>query len=163
MPGGFVCSGSYKGALGEPRVRETVGGDLPLRKLFSKGQRAFYEEHAPEGIAIDDLTVLGPIFVLKVKYDAAELGRKVVAELWLYPDDSRLLELSTKCTPREAFQVAAETRAYLSERGIDMSGEQETKTRKALEFFAGQLAPPTLRDARRRRRLREAARRRGSC
>ena len=140
MPGGFVCSGSYKGALGEPRVRETVGGDLPLRKLFSKGQRAFYEEHAPEGIAIDDLTVLGPIFVLKVRYDAVELGRKVVAELWLYPDDSRLLELSTKCTPREAFQVAAETRAYLSERGIDMSGEQETKTRKALEFFAGQLA-----------------------
>ena len=27
-----------------------------------------------------------------------------------------------------------------TERGIDMSGEQETKTRKALEFFAGELA-----------------------
>ena len=140
MPGGFVCSGSYKGALAEPRVRETVGGDRPVRKLFSKGQRAFYEEHAPEGIALDDLTVLGPIFVLKVKFDSAELGRKVVAELWLYPDDSRLLELSTKCTPKEAFQVAAETRAFLAERGIDMTGAQETKTRKALEFFAAHLA-----------------------
>jgi hypothetical protein len=139
MPGGFVCSGSMKGALAAPRVRETVSGDRPLRKLFSKEQRAFYAEHAPEGVALDDLSTLGPIFVLKVKYAPPELGRKVVAELWLYPDDSRLLELSTKCAPNEAFQVAAETRAFLTERGVDMTGEQETKTRKALEFFAGHL------------------------
>ena len=139
MPGGFVCSGSMKGALDKPRVRETVSGDRPLRKLFSKEQRAFYAEHAPEGAALDDLSTLGPIFVLKVKYAPPELGRKVVAELWLYPDDSRLLELSTKCAPNEAFQVAAETRAFLTERGVDMTGEQETKTRKALEFFAGRL------------------------
>jgi hypothetical protein len=140
MPGGFVCSGSFKGALPKPRVRETVAGDRPLRKLFSKEQRAFYTEHAPEGLGLDDLSVLGPIFVLKVRHVPPELGRKVVAEVWLYPDDSRLLELSTKCAPGEAFQVAAETRAFLAERGIDMSGEQETKTRKALEFFAGRLA-----------------------
>jgi hypothetical protein len=139
MPGGFVCSGSMKGALAAPRVRETVSGDRSLRKLFSKEQRAFYAEHAPEGVALDDLSTLGPIFVLKVKYAPPELGRKVVAELWLYPDDSRLLELSTKCAPNEAFQVAAETRAFLTERGVDMTGEQETKTRKALEFFAGHL------------------------
>jgi hypothetical protein len=36
----------------------------------------------------------------------------------------------------EAFQVAAESRAYLHGRGIDLSGEQVTKTRKALEFFS---------------------------
>ena len=140
MPGGFVCSGSFKGVLSKPRVRETVSGDRPLRKLFSKEQRAFYAEHAPEGLSLDDLSVLGPIFVLKVKDVPPQLGRKMVAEVWLYPDDSRLLELSTKCAPGEAFQVAAETRAFLAERGIDMSGEQETKTRKALVFFAGRLA-----------------------
>ncbi len=140
MPGGFVCSGSMKGALEKPRVRETVEGDRPLRKLFTKEQRAFYAAHAPEGLALDDLSTLGPIFVLKVKFAPPELGRKVVAEVWLYPDDSRLLELSTKCAPGEAFQVSAETRAFLTERGIDMSGDQETKTRKALEFFAGHLS-----------------------
>jgi hypothetical protein len=140
MPGGFVCSGSFKGALSEPRVKESVQGERPFRKLFSKEQRGFYSEHAPEGVALDDLSVLGPIFVLKAKYAPPELGRKLVAELWLYPDDSRLLELSTKCTPGEAFQVAAESRAFLAERGVDMSGEQETKTKKALEFFAGKLA-----------------------
>ena len=38
-----------------------------------------------------------------------------MAELWFYPDGSRILELSTKCKPEEAFDVAARTRAYLSE------------------------------------------------
>jgi hypothetical protein len=60
--------------------------------------------------------------------------------MWLYPDGSRLVELSTKCAPEEAFQVAAETRGFLTSRGIDLSGAQETKTRKALEFFAAELA-----------------------
>jgi hypothetical protein len=136
MPGGFVCSGSYKGVLPKPRVRKALGAGEPLRKLFSKEQRAFYAEHAPEGVGLDDLSVLGPIFVLKVKYAPPELARKIVGEMWLYPDGSRLVELSTKCEPGEAFQVAAETRAFLTERGIDLSGAQETKTRKALEFFA---------------------------
>jgi hypothetical protein len=30
-------------------------------------------------------------------------------------------------------------RAYLAERGIDLSGEQQTKTRRALEFFSARL------------------------
>jgi hypothetical protein len=140
MPGGFVCSGSMKGALPATHVKQAVRGDRPLRKLFSKEQRAFYAEHAPEGIALGDLMLLGPIFVLKVKFSPPEIGRKMVAEMWLYPDDSRILELSTKCAPSEAFQVAANARGYLAERGIDLAGEQETKTRKALEFFAARLS-----------------------
>jgi hypothetical protein len=60
--------------------------------------------------------------------------------LWLYPDGSRILELSTKCAPDEAFDVAVRTRAYLSERGVNLSGEQQTKTRTALEYFSAQLA-----------------------
>ena len=63
-----------------------------------------------------------------------------MAELWLYPDNSMILELSTKCLPSEAFQVAAETRAFLGEHGIDLSGEQETKTKTALEYFAAAAA-----------------------
>jgi hypothetical protein len=136
MPGGFVCSGSMKGALPGTHVREAVQGDRRLRKLFSKEQRAFYADHAPEGIALEDLSILGPIFVLKAKWAPPELGRKLVAEMWFYPDGSRLLELSTKCLPGEAFQVSAEARAFLTQRGVSLEGDQETKTRKALEFFA---------------------------
>ena len=73
MPGGFVCSASMKGA--PTGVREAMAGKRPLRKLFSKEQRAFFAEHAPEGLGLDDLSVLGPIFVLKLKFAPPELGR----------------------------------------------------------------------------------------
>ncbi len=139
MPGGFVCSGRLKVDLEQPIVRSTLAGGRPLRRLFSKEQRKLYTAHAPEGIALDDLSVLGPIFVLKLRFTPPELGRRLVVEMWLYPDGSRLLELSTKCAPADAFQVAAETRAFLAGRGVDLSGEQETKTRKALTFFAAAL------------------------
>jgi hypothetical protein len=138
MPGGFVCSGSMKGT---PRaeVRDAVAGRRRLRDLFSKEQLAFYAEHAPDGVELEDLVVLGPIFVLKLKFAPKALGQRLVAEMWLYPDNSRILELSTKCAPSEAFQVAAEMRAFLAGRGVDLGGEQETKTRKALLFFSEHL------------------------
>jgi hypothetical protein len=139
LPGGFVCSGTMKTALRPTDVRRANRGELPIRKLFSKEQRAFYADHAPEGIALDDLTKLGPIFVLKFRFEPEDLGRRIVAEAWFYPDGSRILELSTKCGPAEAFQVAAESRAFLAGRGIEVSGEQQTKTRKALEYFSGAL------------------------
>jgi hypothetical protein len=140
MPGGHVCSASMKGTLGKSDALEYIRGGKPLRKLFSKEQRAFYEEHAPAGIGLDDLVVLGPIFVLKAKASPQGYNRRMVAEVWLYPDDSRILELSTKCTPKETFQVAAESRAFLNSVGISLTGEQQTKTRKALEFFSARLA-----------------------
>ena len=78
--------------------------------------------------------------MLKLKFEPKGFGRPLVAEMWLYPDSSRILELSTKCPPSEAFQTAAEARAFLTERGVDLSGEQETKTRKALEYFSKVVA-----------------------
>jgi hypothetical protein len=138
MPGGYVCSASFKGVVKPGGVKDAILGGRPVRKLFSKEQRAFYEEHAPAGIGIDDLAILGPIFVLKLK-STGERGRRMVSELWLYPDGSRILELSTKCAPADAFQVAAEGRAFLVGRGIDLSGEQQTKTRKALDFFSKEM------------------------
>jgi hypothetical protein len=136
LPGGFVCSGTLKGSPDADEVRAAANGTLPLRKLFSKEQRQLFAAHAPQGIELDDLTVLGPIFVLKLRVVPPELGRKVAAEMWLYPDGSHILELSARAETNEAFQVAAEVRAYLVARGIDLDGEQETKTRRALEYFA---------------------------
>jgi hypothetical protein len=94
-------------------------------------------EHAPQGVDLDDLSVLGPITLLKLKFSPPEYARPLVAELWFYPDGSRILELSTKCPPAQAFDVAAEGRSFLTERGVDLSGEQQTKT--ALQYFSRQL------------------------
>jgi hypothetical protein len=144
MPGGYVCSASFKGALGPgDAVRQAATGDRAIRKLYSKQQRDFYQTHAPDGIGLDDLTVLGPINVMKLKFTPEGFSRRMVAELWLYPDGERILELSTKCAPAEAFQVAAETRAFLDGKGVDLYGEQHTKTKTALEYFSRTLQEQT--------------------
>jgi hypothetical protein len=140
MPGGYVCSGRLKNTLRRGKVKEAVTGGRSLRSLFSKQQRAFFAEHAPDGVELGDLAVLGPITVLKLKFAPHGYDRRLVAELWGYPDGSRILELSTKCPPSEALQVAAKTRVFLEQRGVDLTGEQQTKTRVALEFFAKELA-----------------------
>ena len=67
MPGGYVCSGAMKNQLAPSAVLRSVNGDQPLRKLFSKEQRAFFTAHAPKGLTIDELSILGPILVLKLK------------------------------------------------------------------------------------------------
>jgi hypothetical protein len=141
LPGGYVCSASFKHKHGsDDLVKDALAGEPQLSKLFSKHQRAFYSDHAPDGLGLDQLSILGPIHVFKLKFSPEGYDRKLVAELWFYPDGSRILELSTKCEPDEAFQVAAETRAYLAGRGVNLFGEQETKTRRALEFFAREAA-----------------------
>ncbi|HET6686711.1 MAG TPA: hypothetical protein VFH02_09325 [Jiangellaceae bacterium] len=59
--------------------------------------------------------------------------------MWLYPDGSRILELSTKCGPGESLNVAVEVRRFLEAKGVETGGQQQTKTRTALEFFSSEM------------------------
>ncbi len=145
MPGGFVCSASLKRAgVDDAKVKDVFAGRRPVRGLFTDEQRRFFKAHAPEGVELDALSKLGPINVMKLKFVPAEYQRPLVAELWTYPDGSRILELSTKCGPHEAFQVAAESKAFLAGCGIDLHGAQQTKTKAALRFFAAESAAAAL-------------------
>jgi hypothetical protein len=143
MPGGYVCSASMKGKASNDEVREAVTGGRPLRKLFSKQQRSFLAAHAPEDVGLDELSILGPIFVLKARLEPPALGRRLVAELWLLPNGERILELSTKCLPDEAFQAGIEARARLESLGLDLSADPQTKTKAALGFFSAELSAAT--------------------
>ena len=143
MPGGYVCSASIKDKASNAEVRDAIHGERPIRKLFTKEQRTLLAAHTPDGLGLDDLNVLGPVFVLKLEFEPRELDRRVDAEMWLLPDGSRILELSTKCQPDEAFQVATETRTYLEALGLDLTADPQTKTKTTLKFFATQLAEPT--------------------
>jgi len=139
MPGGYVCSASIKGKASAQDVRAVAEGAAPLRSIFSKEQRGFFGAHAPDGLKLKDLSLLGPIFVLKQNFTPPDLGKRLTAELWFYPDGSRILELSTKCSAGDAFQVSAEARLFLTEKEISLNGRQETKTKAALTFFSKQL------------------------
>jgi len=139
MPGGFVCSASFKGVCSGKEVLDVSSGAMPLRKLFSKEQRAFYDAHAPAGVTMDKLVILGPTFLLKAKHQPKDFDRPITIEMWLYPDGSRILEISTKCLPKEGFQVGAEFKSYLAARGIVLGADQAPKTKTALEFFSAEL------------------------
>jgi hypothetical protein len=134
MPGVRVLR-VVQGRGGQRRIREAAWGS-PIRKLFRRA--AFpIAAHAPDGVELDALSILGPIPIIKVKVEPEGFGRRLVGELWMYPDGSQIVELSTKARPDEAFQVVAEAKAFLHARGIDLTGEQQTKTKTALEFFSG--------------------------
>ena len=104
MPGGFVCSGSYKGMPRKAAVVDVLprratgaqalqqGAALVLRRSRARGHHA-----GRRGGARSDHRAEGQV-------RAAELRRKMVAELWFYPDGSRILELSTKCAPADALR-----------------------------------------------------------
>lgn len=145
MPGGLVCSGSIKGTTSAADVRMVAQGKAKIGSLFTEGQKELFRQHAPENLRMRDLSVLGPITLLKLKFSPKTRTRAMVAELWMYPDGSRILELSTKSAPADAFQVAAETRVFLANQGIDLSAEQQTKTKTALKYFASQLSAAEVR------------------
>ena len=143
MPGGFVCSARLKAKADDGMVHKVFRGRKPVRRLFTKEQQALFDDHAPDGVTLDDLEILGPLNILKLKFDPKGYSRPLVAELWFYPDGSQILELSAKCLTQEAFAAAAETKAFLTSRGVDLSAPQQTKTRTALDLLTSVEAAPS--------------------
>ena len=139
MPKGFVCSASMKGKTKADDVRAVILGKMKIRDLFTKEQRDFYNANAPDGLKLSALSVLGPINLMKLEFQPDGLKRNFVAELWMYPDGSRILELSTKASAEDAFHVAARTLAFLKKKGLDVTAEQQPKTNRALKHFSNLL------------------------
>jgi hypothetical protein len=138
MPKGFVCSASMKGKTTADDVRAVILQKMKIRDLFTKKQRAFYKAHAPDGLKLAELSGWA-INLMKLEFEPDGLKRPFVAELWMYPDGSRILELSTKASREDAFDVAAETRAFLEKKGLDLTAEQQPKTNRALKHFTDLL------------------------
>jgi hypothetical protein len=153
MPdGSFVCSASYKGEATGQEVLDVASGTKPIRSLFSKAQRAFYDAHAPAGIDMDSLLVQGPIFLLKAKHEPEEFPRGLTVELWIWTDGKHILEVSTKCLPAEAFQAGVEFKAFVSSLGVDLDARQETKTKTAMRKFRAEHEKPRRKSKRKTRR-----------
>jgi hypothetical protein len=144
-PAGYTCSCSLTVEARDGRVRKVMTGARGVRGLLDDDQRKLLDERLPDDVGPDDLVVLGPINLLKCRFRAKGYPRRMVAELWVLPDGSRILELSTKAPPDVAFQAAAETKALLAGKGLDLGSPQETKTRAAL---AALTAPDGGRTAR---------------
>ncbi|WP_454858505.1 hypothetical protein [Promicromonospora soli] len=143
-PAGYTCSCSFTVEAPDRRVRKLMTGARGVRGLLDDDQRRLLDERLPDNVGPDELVVLGPINLLKCRFQVKGYPRRLVAELWVLPDGSRILELSTKAPPDMAFQAAAETKALLAGKGLDLGSPQETKTRAAL---AALTSPDRVRTA----------------
>ncbi|SKC70396.1 CYTH domain-containing protein [Krasilnikoviella flava] len=141
-PAGFTCSCSSTRRVPDRDVRALLDDVGRLPDLLDRSQRALLEPRLPAGVALADLHALGPTTLLKARFAPAGLPRRMTAELWFLPDGDRILELSTKAAPGAAFQAAAETKAFLASRGVDLGAPQETKTRTAMAALVARSAEP---------------------
>jgi hypothetical protein len=135
LHGGYVCSASSKGRCTAQEVNDVSDGKIPLKSIFSASQRKFFTDNAPANITMDDLSPLGPAFFLKLKTQPMNFDRRMTVELWLYPDGSSILELSTKGLPEEAFQLGALFRTWLGKNKLMRITEAKTKTSETLKAF----------------------------
>ncbi|MDF1602096.1 hypothetical protein [Nocardioides sp. YIM 152315] len=138
-PAGFTCSCSLTVEVPDRRVQGVLAGDRRIAEVLSGDQRALLGARLPEEVGLEDLRVLGPVALLKARFQPDDYPRRMVAELWFLPDGSRLLELSAKCSPVEAFQAAAETKVLLAGKGVDLDAPQEAKTRTTLATLAASI------------------------
>ncbi|MFC7877535.1 hypothetical protein [Isoptericola sp. NPDC057391] len=139
-PAGYTCSCSLTVEVPDRKVRRLMEGTRAQSDLLADSQRALLHERMPAGVGLADLSVLGPVNLLKCRSTPPGHRRRMVAELWVLPGGGRILELSTKAPPDEAFQAAAETKVLLAGHGIDLTAPQETKTRSALAALAAERA-----------------------
>lgn len=136
MPDRFVCSASLKSRPAAGAIAQAVGGHLPWSRLFTAEQRRFFSTHAPEGLTLDDLSVLGPVLALKERHNPPGLPYPLTAELWTYPTGNRLLEISTRVPPAAALAAMADWRTFLERHRLLPGGSELTKTLATLQQFS---------------------------
>ena len=134
-PDSFICSGALKRRLGRNSVERAVAGRGRLRSLFSDEQIALLDSRLAGRVTVDDLDALGPVEVHRTRPRDGDPGDGLELQEWLYPDDSRLLEVSTRCTSADLLRTALDAKALLDRHRIVQSGPCPTKADTTLDYF----------------------------
>ena len=114
MTTGFVCSGSFKGIAQECDPRVAGARRAAAQALHEGAARVL--RRARTGGASSSTTCVEARPDLRPQDEgnaAGVRGASSSSSSGSTPTATRILEISTKCAPSEAFQVAAETRAFL--------------------------------------------------
>jgi hypothetical protein len=134
-----VCSASLTQVQRRDEIDEVAKGERAIGKLFSSAQERFLREFYKGQAVFGKLRVMGPIRVLRWKLKHANFPQELTVEEWRLPDGEDLVEVSIKVLPHTAHQAQEELNHHLRQLGLDPQGDQNTKTRTALEHFAGRL------------------------
>lgn len=134
-----VFSASLTTVQKRDEIDQVAKGERPVEKLFSKDQVRFLSELYLHDVAFAALKALGPIRVLRWKTKHRDFPHEVTSEEWRLPNGEDLVEVSIKVEADLAVTAGQAFKSHLRELGLDPAGAQETKTRTALEYFAGTL------------------------
>jgi hypothetical protein len=133
--GKAICSAKLSVDQRQGEIQAVVAGEREVWKLFSRDQERLVADFGPVKVDWSTLVPLGPVDVRKWEIKPKGLDYEVTVEEWVLPDRSDLVELSVKAPPEEARTANERFRAWLDERGFDTGGDQQTKTRAALQYF----------------------------
>jgi hypothetical protein len=134
-----VCSASLTGLQRRDEIDEVAQGKRAIGKLFSSDQERFLSEFHKGWGGFGKLRVMGPIRVLRWKPKHESFPHELTLEEWRLPNGDDLVEVSIKAPPNQAREARKEFETHLRELGLDPEGAQDTKTRTALQYFAGTL------------------------
>jgi hypothetical protein len=130
-----VCSAKLDATQDRSEIDRVADEQRPIRKLFSDDQERLIREYKPKGVSWDGLEVLGPVDVRKWEWEPPGFPHQVTIEEWVLPDESDFIEVCIKVRPDEAIEAGKAFRDLLVDRELDPGGDQQAKTRWALEFF----------------------------
>lgn len=131
-PVAAASSCSFTTEQAEDQIEEAADGERDLDSLFSSEQEDFLAAHGPPDFKWSELAPLGPIDALVWKLESDDLPAALTAEHWQLPG-ARMLEVSIKIDAGETQEGMEELLAWLADRDVPLAGEQESKTRRALE------------------------------
>jgi hypothetical protein len=135
-----VCSAKLEGAPDDGEIEDVDARRRRVGALFTRAQEELVAAYAPDGTALRDLEVLGPVDARKWELDDLDgFPYTLVIEEWSLPDASRFIEFSFKVDPGEADAAHAAFLALLKRIDVDVEGDQTAKTPRVLEYFAERL------------------------
>jgi len=136
---GLVKSASFSMPVGKGLIKRVAAGTGGIQKLFSPEQQAFLKEMTGRKVDFSTIAVLGPITAHRWTVNLPACPWPITAELWRREDGALLMEVSIKTAAVQAAAAVGGFMAFLAEVGAEEDNEQQTKTRWALEYYAGKL------------------------
>ena len=134
-----VTSASLTEVHKRAEIDAVAEGKEPISKIFSETQLGLIKETTGVQVDPDLLSPLGPIRVLCWQSAHKEFPYRLTIEEWRLPNGEDLVEVSIKVSPDEEKTAVKHFEGHLRELGLDPNGEQQTKTRTALTYFAKTL------------------------
>ena len=136
---GLVKSASFSMPVEKGLIKRVAAGKGALKALFTPQQQAFLKDMTGREIDFSTIAVLGPITAHRWRVNSPACPWPITAELWRREDGAQMMEASIKSPAIQAAAAVGGFMAFLAEAGAEKDNEQQTKTRWALEYYAGKL------------------------